>query len=99
MISGQTDTQIAKSISVSRDTVCRWRNHNPHFKAVLNQRRNQLWQNSTERLNSIVLRSLDLLEKALNQGDVKTAFAVLEILRQYEMKNDSAIQGGIKSIN
>ncbi len=99
MLSGQTDTQIAKNISVSRDTVCRWRNHNPHFKAVLNQRRNQLWQNSTERLNSIALRSLDLLEEALIQGDVKTAFAILEILRLYEMKNKSAIEGGIKSIS
>lgn len=98
MLCGQTDTQIAKSIGVSRDTVCRWRNHNRHFKAALEYRQNQLWQSSAERLNRIAFRSLDLLETALAQGDVKTAFAILEILRLYEMKNGHAIEGGIENI-
>ncbi len=32
---GKNDTEVAGIIGVGRDTVCRWRNHNPDFKRVL----------------------------------------------------------------
>ena len=35
---GQTDTEVARAVGVGRETVNRWRRHNPNFQACLKKR-------------------------------------------------------------
>jgi len=78
ILSGKVDREVAEAVGVSRSTISDWRNGNYLFQAELNKRRREIQEAGRERLRRIRNKALDTVEKAIEEGDVKTA---LEILR------------------
>lgn len=56
-----------------------WRLYNPYFQAELNRRRKEVWGAAVDRFRSLLLKALDAIEKALQQGDAGTALEVLKM--------------------
>ncbi len=80
LLQGQSDRQVAEQLHVVRETVCRWRNDNPFFAAVLNRLRKELWDEAHDKLRGLVGKAADVLDHALDQDDAKVALEVLKTL-------------------
>ena len=72
LLLGRGVQEIADEVGVDRSTLWRWRQI-PAFQAELNRRREALWSGYTDRIRSLLKMSLEVLEMALDQGDVTTA--------------------------
>jgi Icc-related predicted phosphoesterase len=59
LLQGRSDRSVAEAVSVSRQTVWEWRNHDPLFIAELNRQRYEMWKEAHERLKSLANRALD----------------------------------------
>lgn len=77
ILGGKRDKEIAQEIGVSRETVSKWRHHNPVFQAEYNLRRKQIWDANRERLASLITKALGAIEKALEMGDASVALRIL----------------------
>jgi hypothetical protein len=78
---GATDTQAAKVVGVSRQSVNGWRRRHPYFRAELNRRREELWGASRDRLRRLIPTALTALQRELESGpdSWKAAVKVLEL--------------------
>ncbi len=76
MLSGETVTAAAKTANVNRATVHRWLN-DPDFLAALNSHRSELRDTQHHRLARLASKAIELVEQALEDGDIRTALAVL----------------------
>ena len=85
ILAGQSDREVACEVNRTRQTICEWR-HNPVFAAALNTRRTELWGHSIDRLRGLLPKALDVLEGALDKGDVRTAWRVVELASMREDK-------------
>ena len=83
---GNTVTSVAEQVGVARQTVSEWLNQNPAFEAAVNQRRQELWDNLTDRLRAILPNALDVLEQAVKQGSIKAAIEVLKAAGLYGLQ-------------
>lgn len=79
LVMGKTDREVAEAVGVHRCTVTSWRLYNPYFQAELNRRRKEVWGAAVDRFRSLTLKALDTVEKALEQGDAKTAVDILKM--------------------
>jgi len=77
LIAGKTDKETAEEIGVSRQTVNDWQRLDPSFMAEFNRRRKAIWESQAERLRNLVSKAITVVEKALDEGDVKVATAIL----------------------
>ena len=78
ILAGQSDREVTAVVNRSRQTICEWR-HNPVFVAALNTRRMEIWGHSVDRLRQLLPKAIDVLEGALDKGDVRTAWRVVEL--------------------
>ena len=62
---GQTDQSLAEAIGVARQTINKWKNQNPLFKATLNSQRQELWSSHYEALRSLIKLAIKVLEVIL----------------------------------
>lgn len=89
LLEGKTNTEVASTVGVGRDTLWEWRNK-PYFVDALNEQWQQLQNKSAEQLRSLLVpQALDVVEQALdranvlNNADVKLALATLKALVPY----------------
>jgi Homeodomain-like domain len=75
---GRTITEVAEAVGVTRQTVSGWLNQDPVFEAAVNRRRQELWENVSDRLRALLPNALDVLKQALENGSVKAAVEVLK---------------------
>ena len=78
LVQGKTDQETADTVGVTGNVVTRWRCEEPRFIAALNRQRNTQWQGAHERLRALVHKAVDVLEQAVERGDVRAAVEVLE---------------------
>ena len=83
LVQGRTDQETADTVGVARETVTRWRNDNPHFKAELNRQRRLIWADSHDRLRALASKAVETLEVALDEGDSRAAVEVLKAIGLY----------------
>jgi hypothetical protein len=83
LLQGKSDREVAEATGVARETMWEWRNVHPVFVAELNRRRKELWSDAQERLRALVGKAIEVLEKVVEDGDVKTSVEVLKIARLY----------------
>ena len=83
LVQGKTDQETALAVGVTRETVTRWRNDNPHFAAELNKQRRLIWGASHDRLRALAAKAVDTLELALDAGDGKAAVEVIKAVGLY----------------
>ena len=62
ILTGATDQEAADRCGVTRQTVNGWKNNDPEFIAVLNQRRELLVDMYLDRLRAMVGRALQVLD-------------------------------------
>ena len=82
LMTGATDREAAERAGVSRQTVNKWKNGDPHFRAEMNLRRRELWYASKDRIRSLVPAALHRLEAELQgeDGDWRAALKVVELV-------------------
>ena len=78
LVQGLTDGEVGGKVGACRETVCRWRNGDPHFIAELNQRRLEVWESNRGRIRGLISKALDVLEDRLDNGDSKVALEFLK---------------------
>ncbi len=81
LVLGKSDREVAEAVGVSRQTVCGWRLYHPQFQAELNLRRRAIWGAAVDKLRSLVPKSLEILEQALDRSDdpAKIALGILKL--------------------
>jgi transposase-like protein len=75
---GNNVTTVAEQVGVARQTVSEWLNQNRAFEAAVNQRRQELWDNATNRLRALLPDALEVLAQGLKGGSIKAAIEVLK---------------------
>jgi hypothetical protein len=68
VLAGSSDTQTAQRISIARETVTRWRNYDPFFKAEVERRRRELWSTTLNALRATLPQAMDTLRDQLRVG-------------------------------
>lgn len=79
LVVGKTDQEVAAAVGVSRQTVCGWRLYHPDFQAALNKRRREVWGAAADKLRSLLPKALEVLERELQDGDVKVALDIVKL--------------------
>jgi transposase-like protein len=82
---GKSITEVAKEVGVSRQTISQWRNGHAGFQAAFNQRRHELWEAVSERLRTLLPAALDVVERAIANGDLKAALSVLKAVGLHDL--------------
>ena len=75
LASGGTTTDAADAADVTRQTVSKWRNHHPGFKAELNTRRRELNHERADRIRDLDAQALATVAEAIDDGNVGVALA------------------------
>jgi hypothetical protein len=79
MVQGFPVGTIAKKVNVRRETVWRWANRDPVFRAYLTRLRVQFDQAFVDRMWSVAGKALDTAEKAIEEGDAIVALQYLRL--------------------
>ena len=83
---GKSYQSIAKAIEVDRKTLYNWR-ADPEFVGELEQRREELWGDASERLKALVHPSLDVLERQLGDRYDRARFnAATSLLKLVDLR-------------
>jgi hypothetical protein len=69
LVTGQTDTEVATTVGVTRQTISIWRNHHPGFQAALHARRQAIWGAAVDRLRELLPKAVERLEAELDGPD------------------------------
>jgi hypothetical protein len=72
LVAGARDTHAARRLGLARETISRWRNHDPHFKTELQQRRHQVLSRATSALSTAMPLAVETfrhqIQSAPNRG-------------------------------
>jgi hypothetical protein len=80
LLAGESsDREVADAVSCDPSTVWRWRTRDPAFRAARNARRHEVWENSLDRVRSLLPRALDVVEHALDDDDRQAALNLLKL--------------------
>jgi len=77
LLSGASITKAAELAHVDRSTVHRWLREDPEFRAALNAAKREFRRELTARLHGLANAALEVVEKAVVNGDARVAIAVL----------------------
>ena len=78
LLTGKTDSEVAKAVRVTRQTVNGWRNGNPEFMVELSARRVSLWEAQDDRIRDLVPQAVDLLRTKIQDGNLAAAVQLLK---------------------
>jgi hypothetical protein len=84
LLAGKTDKQAAEAAGVSRETVNRWRNHDPFFQAELNRRQQEIWESHKMRLQSFIRDALGTISRAVKNNPT-IAMKILEKCQGFDV--------------
>jgi DNA-binding XRE family transcriptional regulator len=92
MLAGISDSEIAKKLNVTRQTVNYWRNQDRDFIYELQMRRNQLWEGYRDELSDLYKLAVEEIKKSMKSKDPKIRLQLaMQILRlpalQENLKN------------
>jgi len=92
MLAGVSDTEIAKKLKVTRQTVNYWRNQDIDFIYELKMRRDQLWESNRDETSNLYKLAVEEIKKSLKSKDPKIRLQVaMQIVRlpalQENLKN------------
>lgn len=90
ILSGKSDREVAEATGVARETVTRWRNSDPAFVARVNYERRALWDFGRDKVLTLQAKALDVLERALDDGDTHAALAFLKMSNCTEIEYDAS---------
>jgi hypothetical protein len=96
MLAGISDSEIAKKLNVTRQTVNYWRNQDRDFIYELQMRRNQLWEGYRDELSDLYKMAVEEVKKSFKSKDPKIRLQMaMQILRlpalQENLKNKAPV--------
>ena len=71
LLQGKNDGEVAEEVSVARQTINEWKNHNSGFIAEINLRRHSMWAAQVERLRGLIEQAVNVVETDLQSNDPK----------------------------
>ena len=74
MLTGASDSEIAKKLKVTRQTVNYWRNQDIDFIYELQMRRNQIWEGYRDELSDLYKLAVEEVKKSLKSKDPKPVY-------------------------
>ena len=84
LVSGATDQEAAAAAAVSRETVNRWRNGNPHFLAALNKLQLEIWEDHKRRLLGVVSDAVQTITEEV-RSNPGIAMRILKRCRGFDV--------------
>lgn len=91
---GQSDTAVAETLSLARETVTRWRLYDPIFRAAVHRQRAAIWQGNIDRLRTLTGKALDALEAVLADASHPDRWkAAAQVLKQLHIGADDLAAG------
>jgi len=84
IVTGKTDTEIAKELNISRTTLWRWKTEDSGFIVELNKKRREVWGSSIDRLRNLVPKAIEIMEKFIDDNallDNSSLAAAVHILK------------------
>ena len=78
LVIGRGITETAQEVGVGRTTLWRWMRKDFEFQAELNRQRNALRHSLTDRVHAIAEKALTAVDRAIAEGNVTAALAVLK---------------------
>jgi transposase len=81
VVSGMPQKEIAAKVQVRRETIWRWFNQDPLVRNHLRRLRLEAHQVRVDRDWIVHDKAMDVIEEALEEGDVPTAIAVVRLPR------------------
>ena len=74
IVLGRTDEEVGKAVGVARQTISKWKHHNPNFKAFLNKQRIETWELHQDQIRALIGEAVQVLRENLaNIEDDKIA--------------------------
>ena len=71
---GRKDEEVGKAVGVARQTISKWKNQNPDFKAFLNKKRIENWEQHEDKIRYCIGEAIQVIEENLaNIEDHKIA--------------------------
>ncbi len=77
LLGGKTASEAAREADVDRRTLYRWQQTDSAFQAALTRARREAREATMARLERLAESATSSVEQAVDQGDVRTAMAVL----------------------
>ncbi len=104
IIEGKPDAEVGEAIGKTRETVNRWRNHDPDFKRELEAARNSYLEAQIAAVSARAQKAISVLDKLLDSDDekirlqaasllLKSAPALREERRKSESESTNALKG------
>ncbi len=85
MLMGSIDMEIAEQLGVSRPTINRWRNKDPHFIAIFNELKKNRLISCQEGLMDLLTDAVRLLRQEIKDGNYRVALAMFRIMDPWEI--------------
>ena len=87
---GLSNRQIAKELSVTEETICRWK-QTPEFQATVNHLLVEQRNAAQQKLRKIISSSLDIVENHLSNKDISSEKKVSLSLKLLQMCNTQSL--------
>lgn len=98
LLAGENVTDAADAAGVDRTTLHRWLREDMTFCAELNRYRAALRRMTMGRLLQLVPKAVDVLDRALDEADTRTAVQVLRLAQALDDGPLEATSAGIERI-
>jgi hypothetical protein len=95
LLAGKSQTDTAKEVGVTLETVNRWLHNDAAFIATLNARRRDVWTANCERLRSLIGQALTTLEGLLNADNEATRMRTASVILKATTRQADAPTGPI----
>ena len=82
IVGGKSLTETARVLDLSRQTLSEWANQHHGFRAVLNQRRQEIWASAGDALRGLLPAAIEVLAEEMRPGGpdrLKAAMATLRL--------------------
>ncbi|MFA6976470.1 MAG: helix-turn-helix domain-containing protein [Mesotoga sp.] len=94
LLLGKNHSEVAEAVGVNLNTITNWVNHDEPFAMELKRRREEIWEDSIEKLRALTKPAIEVLEEQLSSDSerIRQAAAV-HILRTTGLYDSSLSLG------
>ena len=86
ILSGKNDSEVAKGVGSTRQTINKWKNQDHHFQAELNYQRQANYDSQIDRLRKLRVKAVNIIENELDSDDIKTRQKAARFILKLNLK-------------
>jgi hypothetical protein len=89
LMTGLSDREVAEKVGVRRETVTKWRNYHPAFRAELNRQRKELYDQTMDGLRNLIPQAVAALAAEVNDPQNPNRGRIaLEVVKMAHLPDD-----------